>query len=112
MRTRSGRVAACFTAGANFHDNQINVGLYPREGRVPTGVTTRADAHVTNGAGYAQESLSLLHGRLLLGGGVRFDEFRYDVADRVNPEQSGVAVGRPLAGQRATSLSRRRTACR
>ena len=85
-----GSIAAVFTAGGNFHDNQINVGLYPREGRVPTGVTTRADAHVTNGAGYAQESLSLLNGRLLLGGGVRFDEFRYDVTDRVNPEQSGV----------------------
>ena len=48
----------------NFHDNQINVGLYPREGRVPTGVTTRADAHVTNGAGYAQENLSLFRDRL------------------------------------------------
>ena len=47
-------------AGANFHDNQINVGLYPREGRTPEGVTTRADAHVTNSAGYFQESLSLL----------------------------------------------------
>ena len=60
-----GSVAAVLTAGANFHDNEINVGLYPNEGRVPIGVTTRADAHVTNGAGYAQESLSLLHDRLL-----------------------------------------------
>ena len=31
-----GSAAASFTAGANFHDNQINVGLYPREGRVPS----------------------------------------------------------------------------
>jgi len=85
-----GKVAAVFTGGSNFHDNQINVGLYPREGRVPLGVTTRADAHVTNGAGYAQENVSLLNGRLLLGAGLRFDEFRYDVADRVNPQQSGV----------------------
>jgi outer membrane receptor protein involved in Fe transport len=45
---------------------------------------------VTNGAGYAQESISMLRGRLLFGGGVRFDEFRYDVADRVNPELGGV----------------------
>ena len=85
-----GPVAAVFTGGSNFHDNQINVGLYPREGRTPTGVTTRANVHVTNGAGYAQENVSLLHGRLLLGAGLRFDEFRYDVADRVNPEFSGV----------------------
>ena len=77
-------------AGGNFHDNEINVGLYPRIGRTPTGVTTRANAHVTNGAGYAQETLSLLAGRLLVGAGLRFDEFRYDVADRVNPQEGGV----------------------
>jgi hypothetical protein len=40
-----GPVAAVLVAGANFHDNQINVGLYPRDGREPTGVDTRADAH-------------------------------------------------------------------
>jgi outer membrane receptor protein involved in Fe transport len=85
-----GATAASFTAGGNFHDNEINVGLYPREGRNPTGVTTRANAHVTNDAGYAQESVSLLHGRLLLGGGVRYDEFRYNVKDLVLPEQSGL----------------------
>jgi hypothetical protein len=85
-----GPVTSLLVAGANFHDNEINVGLYPRDGRVPTGVTTRADAHVTNGAGYAQETLSLLHGRLLLGGGVRFDEFRFGVVDKVNPEMGGV----------------------
>ena len=32
-----GPVAAVLVAGANFHDNEINVGLYPRDGRVPTG---------------------------------------------------------------------------
>ena len=90
-----GTVAAVLVTGANFHDNEINVGLYPRDGRNPTGVTTRADAHVTNGAGYAQESLTLWRGRLLLSGGLRFDEFRFAVTDRVNPEQSGVqAAGR------------------
>jgi hypothetical protein len=88
-------ISATLTAGANFHDNQINVGLYPREGRTPTGVTTRAHAHVTNEAGYAQESLLLLHGRLLLSGGLRFDEFRYAVTDQVAPDRGGVqAAGR------------------
>ena len=85
-----GSIAAVFVSGANFHDNEINVGLYPREGRVPLGVTTRADVHVTNGAGYAQENLSLINGRLLLGAGLRFDEFRYDVTDKVNPQHSGI----------------------
>ncbi|MGD0200490.1 MAG: TonB-dependent receptor [Bryobacteraceae bacterium] len=90
-----GSIAAVFVAGANFHDNQIDVGLYPREGRAPTGVSTRANAHVTSGAGYAQESVSLLGGRLLLGAGIRYDEFRFDVADRVHPDQSGIqAAGR------------------
>jgi hypothetical protein len=89
---RVGSAMAVLTAGGNFHDNEINVGLYPREGRVPTGVTTRADARVTNGAGYAQESLSLWRGRLLLGGGVRFDAFRYDVADRVDASHGGMQV--------------------
>jgi outer membrane receptor protein involved in Fe transport len=85
-----GSAAAVFTAGGNVHDNQINVGLYPREGRVPVGVSTRADAHVTNGATYAQEKISFLNNRVILGTGLRFDDFRYDVADKVTPNQSGV----------------------
>jgi carboxypeptidase family protein/TonB-dependent receptor-like protein len=90
-----GSAMASFTAGANFHDNQINVGLYSREGRVPTGVTTRAHAHVTNEAGYAHESVSVWKGRLLFGAGIRYDEFRYGIEDKVNPDQSGVQwVGR------------------
>src|SRR5206468_6629023 len=64
--------------------------LYPREGRTPTGVTTRAHAHVTNEAGYAQESLSLFNGRLMAGGGVRFDVFRYGVLDQLTAANSGV----------------------
>jgi hypothetical protein len=84
-----GRQANLVTGG-NFHDNQINVGLYPREERRPTGVTTRANAHVTNGAGYAQETVSLLKGRLLVGGGLRYDAFRYSLLDRIDPAQSGV----------------------
>ena len=45
---------------------------------------------MTNGAGYLQESVSLLQGRLLLGAGVRFDEFRYNVRDLGDPVLSGV----------------------
>lgn len=87
---RIGSASGTLTVGGNFHDNQINVGLYPRIDRVPIGVTTRANAHVTNEAAYAQQSLSLLRGRLLLGGGLRFDEFRYGLADQVDPANSGV----------------------
>ncbi len=73
---------ALLTAGANFHDNQINVGLYPREGRVPLGVDTRDHADVTNGATYIQESVTLLGGRMVAGAGLRLDEFRFEVAGR------------------------------
>jgi len=83
-------ISAMLTGGANFHDNQINVSLYPRQGRTPTGVASRANAHVTNGAGYLQESVSFWNGRLLAGGGLRYDHFRFDLADRVNPESSGL----------------------
>ena len=86
---RLGHIQANFTAGANFHDNQINVGLYPRQDRVPTGVTTRANARVTNEAGYAQEAVTLLNGRLILGAGLRFDNFRYAIADQITPADSG-----------------------
>ncbi|HUS05443.1 MAG TPA: TonB-dependent receptor, partial [Bryobacteraceae bacterium] len=92
--TRPHRLAGLqglLTGGGNFHDNQINVGLYPRIGREPLGVTTRANAHVTNAAGYLQENFSLLHGKVRMGAGVRYDEFRFDVADRVEPSLSGVA---------------------
>ncbi len=74
-------LSAVLVSGANFHDNEINVGLYPRDGRVPTGVTTRANAHVTNGAGYIQETVRLFGDRLLIGGGLRYDYFRFDVAE-------------------------------
>jgi outer membrane receptor for monomeric catechols len=77
------------TIGGNFHANQINVGLFPRIGRNLTGSTTHANAHVTNGAGYAQESVSLVKGKLQLMGGLRYDEFRFDVRDRLNPAASG-----------------------
>ena len=102
---RIGPLSAVLVDGANFHDNEINVGLYPRVGRVPTGVTTRADAHVTNGAGYVQENLSAWRGKLLLGGGLRYDEFRYDVADKVNPSESGVQSAGRWQGKGSAALT-------
>ncbi|MGH9722453.1 MAG: TonB-dependent receptor [Bryobacteraceae bacterium] len=86
---RAGGVQGLLTAGANFHDNQILAGLYPALDRVPLGVATRANVRVINGAGYIQESFSLLDGRLLMGGGLRYDAFRFDVRDRLSPELSG-----------------------
>ncbi|MBM3724463.1 MAG: hypothetical protein FJW40_03425 [Acidobacteria bacterium] len=82
-----------FSAGANYHGNQINVGLYPRIGRTPTGVTTRAHANVTNTAGYAQETFSLLNGKLIASAGLRYDLFRFHVADRLSPSTLGQTAG-------------------
>ena len=96
---RIGSIPSVLVTGTNFHDNEINVGLYPQHDRVPTGVTTRANANVTNGAGYVQETLSFLRGRLLLGGGVRYDEFRFAVTDRVMPSASGIEAAGKWQGK-------------
>jgi outer membrane receptor protein involved in Fe transport len=82
-------VTGYLSAGANFHANQINVALYPRQGRVPLGVTTRAQADIANAAGYVQQNVALWGGRLLAGAGLRWDAFRFDVDDRVEPPMSG-----------------------
>jgi hypothetical protein len=87
-----GRTRAVLDAGGNFHDNQINVGLYPRQGRDPTGVITRAHAHVTNEAGYAQENVGLWDSRVLLSGGLRYDVFRYGLTGQTDPSQSGIQL--------------------
>lgn len=84
----SSTVFSNLTAGGNLHDNLINVGLYSRVGRMPTGVTTAANARVSNGAAYVQETASFLTGRLILGAGLRYDAFRFDVRDRVDPALS------------------------
>jgi hypothetical protein len=85
----SGHWQGLLTTGANFHDNEINVGLYQQEQRIPYETTLKANAHVTNGAGYMQETVSGFSGRLTLSGGARYDQFRFAVQDRVNPLDSG-----------------------
>ena len=60
---------------------------------------------MTNGAGYAQESLSLLRGRLLLGGGIRYDAFRFGLADRVLAGQGGVQSAGRWQGKGSTAFS-------
>ncbi|RPI22941.1 MAG: hypothetical protein EHM61_20965, partial [Acidobacteria bacterium] len=88
-----GRQSA-LTVGGNVHDNQINVGLYPSVGRIPQGVTTRADVRVSNVAGYVHEAIEASRS-VQLGFGLRYDYFRFDVRDRVQPATSGTApIGR------------------
>jgi outer membrane receptor protein involved in Fe transport len=88
----AGGVQNLFTAGSNYHDNQINVGLYSRRGRVPVDVTSRANARVTNGAVYLQDMATLLSGRLVVSGGLRYDAFRFNVTDRIDPSGTGTEL--------------------
>lgn len=80
---------ALLTAGGNFHDNHILVGLYNSQGRDPYATASKAHAHVTNGAAYVQQAVDFFHGHLHVEGGLRFDEFRFRVEDVVEPEFSG-----------------------
>jgi TonB dependent receptor/TonB-dependent Receptor Plug Domain len=93
---------AMLNVGANYHDNQINVGLFPSISRAPSRkfispenlanpdvLLTSARARVSNVAGYVQQGLDLFHGHLHLEGGVRFDYFHFNVDDRVDPTASG-----------------------
>ncbi|MBO0719907.1 MAG: TonB-dependent receptor, partial [Blastocatellia bacterium] len=94
---------ALLNVGANYHDNQINVGLYPSLDRSPDRkfispenlanpdiLLTSALARVSNGAGYVQQGLDLAGGHLHLEGGLRYDYFRFRVDDLINPAASGV----------------------
>ena len=80
---------ALFIAGANYHDNQINVGLNNSVNRAPVKVVTRANARVSNAAGYAQQGIDLFHGHVHVEAGIRYDYFRFRVDDRVDPSVSG-----------------------
>lgn len=84
-----GKVIGVFTAGANFHANQINVGLDRSIGRKPFEITTKANAKVNNYATYAQQSLDLFDGHLHFEFGLRYDYFSFEVDDLVVPAFSG-----------------------
>jgi outer membrane receptor protein involved in Fe transport len=94
---------ALLIAGANYHDNQINVGLYPSIGRAPSRKFITADnaanpdvlltsalARVSNTAGYVQQGLDLFHGHVHVEGGLRYDHFRFRVNDQLDSTASGV----------------------
>jgi outer membrane receptor protein involved in Fe transport len=80
---------ALLVAGANYHDNQINVGLNNSIDRAPTSIATKANARVSNAAGYVQQGIDLFHGHVHVEGGLRYDYFRFRVDDRVDPTLSG-----------------------
>ncbi len=78
------------TAGGNFHDNQIEVGLNQTFERRVQAVDTSAHAHVTNLAGYVQQGMDLFHQQVHFDAGLRIDYFRFEVHDHIVPADSGV----------------------
>lgn len=84
-----GKGIGVFTAGVNFHANQINVGLDRSIGRTPLETTTKANAKIDNYATYAQQSFDFFDGHLHFEVGLRFDYFNFKVVDLVNPNFSG-----------------------
>ena len=83
--------SSVFSAGADVLLNQINVGLYPTVARNPNRkflpgnmnnpdvLLTRANADVSNIAGYAQNTMTFWDGHVSLDLGLRWDYFGYDL---------------------------------
>ncbi|MDQ4121065.1 MAG: TonB-dependent receptor plug domain-containing protein [Acidobacteriota bacterium] len=81
-----------FTVGANFHANQINVGMSPSIDRAPNRkfitpenlanpdiLLTSAHANVNNYSAYMQNSANFFNGHLRVETGLRIDTFTFDV---------------------------------
>jgi TonB dependent receptor/Carboxypeptidase regulatory-like domain/TonB-dependent Receptor Plug Domain len=98
-----GEAQALLTVGTNFHANEIKVGLLAREGRVAYATDSESFLFVPNYAGYAQQSLDLLKGRLHLEGGLRWDYFSWRDDDRVTPSISGTESGKKIQPKAAAA---------
>jgi outer membrane receptor protein involved in Fe transport len=79
------RLPSLFMAGANLTDNWINVDLFHDRDRriiapVPGKPWILSHVHITNPSVYSQEGMDFKH--LHIDAGLRFDDFRFNVADR------------------------------
>jgi len=87
---------ATLTIGGNFLATQTDVDLRQVINRNPIALFTSAHANVASGGGYVQEEVTLANGRLQLGGGLRWDVFRFRVTDFLEPRFSGVDTASEL----------------
>ena len=97
-----------FAGGASHLDNQINLKLYGRQGRVPTDLRTWAHTRIANSGFYGQENLLLARGRLRLDLGLRYDELQFRVRDRIGAgplSARGGGVWQPKIGLAYTPSS-------
>ena len=79
-------IPALLVAGANINDNWINVDLHHSSDRriivpVPGIPSTEVNVHILNPALYVQQGFDLRH--LHLDVGLRFDEYRFNLLDRI-----------------------------
>ena len=84
---------ALFMAGANLTDNWVNVDLFHDQDRqiiapVPGKPWTEDNVHITNPAVYAQQGVDFPH--LHVDVGLRFDEFRFNLTDRLVATNGGL----------------------
>ena len=86
-------IPALFIIGANLGDNWINVDLFHDKDRqiiapVPGKPWILSNVHITNPALYAQEGLTFPH--LHIDAGLRFDEFRFNLVERLGTPNTGL----------------------
>ncbi|MDQ3712730.1 MAG: TonB-dependent receptor, partial [Acidobacteriota bacterium] len=105
------------TVGANFHFNQINVGLYPSIGRNPNRkflpenidnpdvLLTSAQANVNNYAGYIQNGMDFFNGHLHVEAGLRWDYFSFDVDGFEHSDSINLLKGKEGAASFQPKLS-------
>jgi hypothetical protein len=89
-------VPVLFMAGANLTDNWINVDLFHAKDRqiippVPGSPWTEANVHILNPALYVQQGFDLR--RVHVDAGLRWDEFRFAVTDRIASTSSLTCAG-------------------
>ena len=77
------------TMGGGVYASQNLVDLRQSVNRDPIALTTGVRANVANGSGYVQQNLNLAGGRVQLGGGLRWDAFRYATVDLVESQFTG-----------------------
>ncbi len=98
------------SVGGGVYSSRNSVDLRKAINRDPVSLTTSADAAVTNGSGYVQQQLNLANGRVQLGGGLRWDVFRYAITDLLEPEFTGVKTAAKLQPKASASFTPWRSA--
>lgn len=93
------------TIGGGVYATQNLVDMRQRVERDPVSLVIGARANVLNGSGYIQENLNLAGGRLQVGGGLRWDVFRYGIDDLVEPEFTGAEASARLQPKASLAYS-------